>query len=163
MPEHQGHLRHVPAQFMATIRRRVVVPNVQAFTHAARQTLWATATAQGLRPAVRFCVIFHDHVDHENHGLVESCLPCGSGALAPAGEVYVREEPARCELYTISLTHPRYPKILGADDAVAAQVRARGLTCPLSPPGVDVADVANLGLDAPFDQVAYPVIGAPRA
>ncbi len=164
MTEYAIQERLMPAQQLATIERRVQVPDLVPFTMEAVGRLYDALAGQSLTPGPEHYVIFHGRVDHENDGPVEVAVPFEGGALRTSGDIRAREEPARRELYaTTSLAQTRFPDILEAYDAVAAAIRERHLTCPLSPREVYWRPPQGLAPDDPFCHIAYPITDLPEA
>lgn len=157
MPEFEIHERSVPAQQVLTLTRRVREPELVPFIVEGTARLFAALGAAELCPGPESYVLYHGQVDAESDGPVELCVPF-EGSLRPSGELCLREEGARRELYTtLTRAQARFPEILGAYDAVAREVAARGLRCTRAPREVYWRDPGETAPDEPFCHIAYPV------
>jgi DNA-binding transcriptional MerR regulator len=114
--------RHVPAQRVMSIQRRLRAPETDAFVREAKAAF--AAQLGGAPPAGPFTLIFHGVVDNESDGPVEAVLPCPAGTQA-TDLVGIRTEPAHDEAFTtITKAQWDYPAILAAYDAVACSPQA---------------------------------------
>jgi DNA-binding transcriptional MerR regulator len=148
--------RHVPAQPVMSIQRRLTVPEMAAF---AREAKAAFASQLGGRaPAGPFTLIFHGIVDDESDGPVEATQGCPAG-VQPTDVIGIRTEPAHDEAFTtITKAQWEFPAILAAYDAVACSpevsARTRGrLSCR----EVYLAEPAAIGEDDPVCDIAFPL------
>jgi len=116
------HTRHVPAQRVLSMQRRLRAPETDAFVAEARA---AFAEHLGDRVACGpFTLVFHGIVDHESDGPIEAFLGCPD-AVAPTDRIGIRTEPAHDEAFTtITKAQWDYPAILAAYDAVACSSEA---------------------------------------
>jgi hypothetical protein len=114
--------RHVPAQRVMSIQRRLRAPETDAFVEEAKA---AFAGHLGGSPPGPFTLIFHGTVDHESDGPLEAALPCPSTVQA-TDLIGIRTEPAHDEAFTtITKAQWGYPAILAAYDAVACSPEAQ--------------------------------------
>jgi DNA-binding transcriptional MerR regulator len=148
--------RHVPAQHVMSIQRRLTVPEMAAF---AREAKAAFASQLGGRaPAGPFTLIFHGIVDEESDGPVEATQRCPAG-VQPTDAIGIRTEPAHDEAFTtITKAQWEFPAILAAYDAVACSpevsARTRGrLSCR----EIYLAEPAAIGEDDPVCDIAFPL------
>ena len=148
--------RHVPAQRVMSIQRRLAVSEMPSFV---RETKAAFAGhLGGLAPAGPFVLIFHGIVDQESDGPVEATLGCPA-SVQPAGLIGIRTEPAHDEAFTtITKAQWEYPAILAAYDAVACspEVSARPRS-RLSCREVYLAEPAAIGDDDLVCEIAFPL------
>jgi DNA-binding transcriptional MerR regulator len=117
--------RHVPAQRVMSIQRRLQAPQTDSFAREAQAAF--AAHLNGAEPTGPFILIFHGIVDHESDGPLEAVLGCPP-ATAPNDVIGIRTEPAHDEAFTtITKAQWDYPAILAAYDAVACspEVSAR--------------------------------------
>lgn len=119
------HTRHVEAQRVMSIQRRLRAPETDAFVAEAKA---AFAThLNGAEPVGPFIVVFHGVVDHESDGPIEALQGCPD-STQPTELIGVRTEPAHDVAYTtITKAQWAFPAILAAYDAVACstEVKAR--------------------------------------
>lgn len=109
--------RHVPAQRVMSIQRRLRAPETDAFVREAKAAF--AAHLEGAAPAGPFTLIFHGIVDHETDGPLEATLGCPDDTR-PTDLIGIRTEPAHDEAFTtITKAQWEYPAILAAYDAVA--------------------------------------------
>jgi DNA-binding transcriptional MerR regulator len=148
--------RHVPAQRVMSIQRRLRAPETAAFAAEARAAF--AAHLGGAGPAGPFSLIFHGIVDHDSDGPLEAVLPCPD-AVQPTGLIGVRTEPAHDEAFTtITKAQWDYPAILAAYDAVAASPEAAGRPgSVLSCREVYLADPQAIGPDDLICDIAFPL------
>ncbi|QFP76048.1 MerR family transcriptional regulator [Deinococcus sp. AJ005] len=150
--------RHVPAQQIATLSRRLRVDELPGFIEQQlkalpQQIMQAGATVAGIP-----FVIYHGQVNADNDGPVEVCVPY-SGSLIPTGGLTLREAPAHAEAYvTLSKAQFSFPSILEAYDAVADYASAHGENSSLSPREVYPHDWAGLKDSDPAGDVAWPFV-----
>ncbi len=148
--------RHVPAQRVLSIQRRLLAADTDVFVAEAKAAF--ALVLAGRPPAGSFTVIFHGIVDHESDGPIEAIVGCPDDVM-PTDAVGIRTEPAHDEAYTtITKAQWAYPAILAAYDAVAAspeaQARARrALSCR----EVYLADPADVGDDELLCDIAFPL------
>jgi DNA-binding transcriptional MerR regulator len=114
--------RHVPAQRVMSIQRRLRAPETEGFVAEARAAF--ARHLNGTKPTGPFIMIFHGIVDHESDGPLEIVLGCPDD-IAPTDEIGIRTEPAHDEAYTtITKAQWDFPAILAAYDAVACSPEA---------------------------------------
>jgi len=150
------HVRHVPAQRVMSIQRRLHGHETDSFAREAKKAfadrMWGTAATGP------FTLIFHGVVDAEHDGPLEAVLPCAPG-IQPDEHVGIRTEAAHEEAYTtITKAQWDYPAILAAYDAVACSVDVR--TRPgsrLSCREVYLAEPDLIGPDDLVCDVAFPL------
>ena len=148
--------RHVPAQRVMSIQRRLRAPQTDGFVREAKAAF--SRHLAGAAPAGPFVLIFHGIVDHESDGPIEAILGCGDGVQA-TDVIGIRTEPAHDEAYTtITKAQWAYPAILAAYDAVAcspeASARQGG---QLSCREVYVAEPEAIGGDELICDIAFPL------
>jgi DNA-binding transcriptional MerR regulator len=158
----EGHLmfpiqtRHVPAQRVMSIQRRLRAPETDSFVAEAKAAF--ADHLDGARPAGPFALIFHGIVDHESDGPLEAILPC-PGDVPPTDLIGIRTEPAHDEAFTtITKAQWDYPAILAAYDAVACSPEA--IARPgsrLSCREVYRAEPAAIGHDDLICDIAFPL------
>lgn len=116
------HTRHVPAQRVMSIQRRLRASETDAFVQEAKTAF--AGHLNGAQPAGSFTLIFHGIVDYETDGPLEAVLPCPDD-VQPSELVGIRTEPAHDEAFTtITKAQWDYPAILAAYDAVACSPEA---------------------------------------
>jgi len=114
--------RHVPAQRVMSIQRRLRAPETDAFVREAKRAF--IDHLGGAQPSGPFTLIFHGIVDNESDGPVEAILGCGKD-LQATDLIGIRTEPAHEEAFTtITKAEWAYPAILAAYDAVACSPEA---------------------------------------
>jgi DNA-binding transcriptional MerR regulator len=122
-PMYPIQTRHVPAQRVMSIQRRLRAPETDAFAEEAKAAF--AAHLGGLPPAGPFALIFHGIVSDESDGPLEAILPA-PGGLAATDLIGIRTEPAHDEAYTtITKAQWAYPAILAAYDAVSCSPEAQ--------------------------------------
>ena len=148
--------RHVPAQRVMSIQRRLRAPETDAFIEEAKAAF--AGHLGGAPPTGPFTLIFHGVVDHESDGPLEAILGCPDDVQV-TDLIGVRTEPAHDEAFTtITKAQWAYPAILAAYDAVAGspEVTARPRS-RLSCREVYVAEPQAIGDEEPICDVAYPL------
>jgi DNA-binding transcriptional MerR regulator len=121
-PMYTTSTRHVPAQRVMSIQRRLRAPETDPFVEEAKAAFRAALGDR--KPTGPFTVIFHGIVDNESDGPIEAILGCPEDLL-PNEVVGIRTEPAHDEAYTtITKAQWAYPAILAAYDAVASSPHA---------------------------------------
>ena len=148
--------RHVPAQRVMSIQRRLRAPETDAFIEEAKAAF--AGHLGGVAPTGPFTLIFHGVVDHESDGPLEAILGCPDDVQV-TDLIGVRTEPAHDEAFTtITKAQWAYPAILAAYDAVAGspEVTARPRS-RLSCREVYVAEPQAIGDEEPICDVAYPL------
>ena len=148
--------RHVPAQRVMSIQRRLRAPETDAFIEEAKAAF--AGHLGGAPPTGPFTLIFHGVVDHESDGPLEATLGCPDDVQV-TDLIGVRTEPAHDEAFTtITKAQWAYPAILAAYDAVAGspEVTARPRS-RLSCREVYVAEPQAIGDEEPICDVAYPL------
>jgi DNA-binding transcriptional MerR regulator len=148
--------RHVPAQRVMSIQRRLRAPETDTFVEEAKAAF--ASHLDGTAPTGPFTLIFHGIVDHESDGPVEAILGCSDDVQA-TDLIGIRTEPAHDEAFTtITKAQWDYPAILAAYDAVAC--------CPdaVARPGsrlscreVYVAEPATIDRDELICDIAFPL------
>lgn len=148
--------RHVAAQRVMSIQRRLRAPETDAFVQEAKS---AFSNHLGGAPASGpFSLIFHGVVDYESDGPLEATLGCGDDVQA-TDLIGIRTEPAHDEAFTtITKSEWAYPAILAAYDAVACspEVIARPAS-RLSCREVYRAEPDAIGDDELICDIAYPL------
>ena len=117
--------RHVPAQRVMSIQRRLRAPETDAFVEEAKAAF--AGHLAGTAPTGPFTLIFHGIVDHDSDGPLEAILGCPDDVQVTE-LIGIRTEPAHDEAFTtITKAQWDYPAILAAYDAVACspEVTAR--------------------------------------
>jgi DNA-binding transcriptional MerR regulator len=148
--------RHVPAQRVMSIQRRLRAPQTDSFVSEARAAF--ASRLAGAAPAGPFTLIFHGIVDHESDGPIEAILGCPDEV--PASELIgIRTEPAHDEAFTtITKAQWDYPAILAAYDAVACSPEASSRPgSQLSCREVYVAEPEAIGDDELICDIAFPL------
>jgi DNA-binding transcriptional MerR regulator len=148
--------RHVPAQRVMSIQRRLRASETDAFIDEVKAAF--VGHLGGAAPAGPFTLIFHGVVDHESDGPLEAILGCPDDVQV-TDVIGIRTEPAHDEAFTtITKAQWAYPAILAAYDAVACspEVAARPGS-RLSCREVYVAEPAAIADDEPICDVAYPL------
>jgi len=150
------HTRHIPAQRVMSISRRLHAPETDAFVREAK-TAFAAHLGDST-PAGPFTLIFHGVVSDDSDGPIEAALGCPETVL-PTDVIGVRTEAAHDEAYTtITKAQWAYPAILAAYDAVACSPEATGRPgSRLSCREVYLADPGNVGDDDLICDIAYPL------
>jgi DNA-binding transcriptional MerR regulator len=148
--------RHVPAQRVMSIQRRLRAPQTDAFVEEAKATF--AGHLGGAAPTAPFTLIFHGVVDYESDGPLEAVLGCPDDVQV-TDLIGIRTEPAHDEAFTtITKAQWAYPAILAAYDAVACspEVTARPRS-QLSCREVYVAEPQAIGDEELICDVAYPL------
>jgi hypothetical protein len=148
--------RHVPAQRVMSIQRRLRAPETDGFVREAKAAF--TDHLRGAAPTGPFTLIFHGIVDHESDGPLEAILGCPDDVQV-TDQIGIRVEPAHDEAFTtITKAQWDFPAILAAYDAVAgsAEVTARP-NGHLSCREVYVAEPDTIGPDDLVCDIAFPL------
>jgi DNA-binding transcriptional MerR regulator len=148
--------RHVPAQRVMSIQRRLRAPETDSFVSEARAAF--ASQLAGAAPAGPFTLIFHGIVDHESDGPIEAMLGCPDDV--PASDLIgIRTEPAHDEAFTtITRAQWAYPAILAAYDAVACSPEASSRPgSQLSCREVYVAEPEAIGDGDLICDIAFPL------
>jgi DNA-binding transcriptional MerR regulator len=148
--------RHVPAQRVMSIQRRLTVAEMAAFVREVKAAF--AKHLDGARAEGPFTLIFHGIVDQESTGPLEAVLGCPDG-VQPTDLIGIRTEPAHDEAFTtITKAQWEFPAILAAYDAVAGspEVSSRPRS-QLSCREVYVAEPAAIGTDDLVCDIAFPV------
>jgi DNA-binding transcriptional MerR regulator len=147
--------RHVPAQRVMSIQRRLTVAEMPSFVREVKAAF--AGHLNGRAPAGPFALIFHGIVDQESDGPLEATLGCQDDVQSTE-LIGIRTEPAHDEAFTtITKAQWEYPAILAAYDAVAcspevsAHPRSR-LSCR----EVYLAEPAAIGDDDLICDIAFP-------
>lgn len=115
--------RHVPAQRVMSIQRRLHADETDAFIAEAKAAF--ADHLNGCQPTGPFTAIFHGIVDHDSDGPLEAILGCPDD-VTPTDVIGIRTEPAHDEAFTtITKAQWEYPAILAAYDAVACSPHAQ--------------------------------------
>jgi DNA-binding transcriptional MerR regulator len=148
--------RHVPAQRVMSIQRRLRVPETDAFAKEAKAAF--TSHLHGAPPSGPFTLIFHGIVDDESDGPLEAILAC-PGDVQPTDLIGIRTEPAHDEAFTtITKAQWDYPAILAAYDAVACSPAAVARPgSRLSCREVYIAEPHAIGDDEMICDIAFPL------
>jgi DNA-binding transcriptional MerR regulator len=148
--------RHVGAQRVMSIQRRLRAPQTDAFVQEARAAF--ARHLNGAPPAGPFTLIFHGIVDHESDGPLEAILGCPDGVQA-TDLIGIRTEPAHDEAFTtITKAQWDFPAILAAYDAVACSPEAAARPrSPLSCREVYLAEPHATGDDELICDIAFPL------
>jgi DNA-binding transcriptional MerR regulator len=148
--------RHVPAQRVMSMQRRLRAPETEAFV-AEVKAAFASHLA-GAKPTGPFTLIFHGIVDHESDGPLEAILGCPDD-VEVTDLIGIRVEPAHDEAFTtITKAQWDFPAILAAYDAVACSPEAsarRGSA--LSCREVYLTEPASIGPDDLICDIAFPL------
>jgi hypothetical protein len=130
------HTRHVPAQRVMSIQRRLRAPETDAFVSEAKAAFFAHLG--GASPTGPFTLIFHGIVDEESDGPLEAVLGCPDN-VSVTHQIGISTEPGHDEAFTtITKAQWDYPAILAAYarldvrrgcGATRAAVMPRGLCC----------------------------------
>jgi DNA-binding transcriptional MerR regulator len=147
--------RHVPAQRVMSMQRRLHGHETDAFVREAKDAFSAQLGDE--QAAGPFTLIFHGRVDGENDGPLEAVLGC-SEQVQPSELIGVRTEPEHEEAYTtITKAQWAYPAILAAYDAVACSPIVAGhAPMRLSCREVYLVDPDTIGDDELVCDVAFP-------
>lgn len=148
--------RHVGAQRVMSIQRRLRVPELDGFVRDAKAAF--AAHLQGASPIGPFTLIFHGILDYESDGPLEAVLGCPAN-IRDTEMIGVRTEPAHDEAFTtITKSQWDYPAILAAYDAVACSpevaARPRGT---LSCREVYLAEPQAISDDDLICDIAFPI------
>ena len=148
--------RHVPAQRVMSIQRRLRAPQTDGFAREARAAF--ADHLNGAAPTGPFTLIFHGVVDHESDGPLEAVLGCPPGT-GPTDLIGIRTEPAHDEAFTpITKAQWDFPAILAAYDAVASSPEVSPAPrSALSCREVYRADPATIGPDENVCDIAFPL------
>jgi DNA-binding transcriptional MerR regulator len=148
--------RHVPAQRVMSIQRRLHAPQTDSFVREAKAAF--AGHLAGAAPAGPFVLIFHGIVDHESDGPIEAILGCGAEVQA-TDTIGIRTEPAHDEAFTtITKAQWAYPAILAAYDAVACSPEASARPgSQLSCREVYVAEPEAIGDGELVCDIAFPL------
>jgi DNA-binding transcriptional MerR regulator len=148
--------RHVGAQRVMSIQRRLRAPETAAFVQEAKAAF--ARHLNGAPPTGPFTLIFHGIVDHESDGPLEAILGCPGDAQA-TDLIGIRTEPAHDEAFTtITKAQWDYPAILAAYDAVACSPEAAARPrSRLSCREVYLAEPHAIGDDGLICDIAFPL------
>ncbi len=148
--------RHVPAQRVMSIQRRLLADQTDEFIAEAKEKF--AKHLGGRQPVGPFTVIFHGIVDYESDGPIEAVLGCPD-EVEPSDEIGIRTEPAHDQAFTtITKTQWDFPAILAAYDAVAASPEATARPgSQQSCREVYLAEPDTLGPDELICDVAFPL------
>jgi DNA-binding transcriptional MerR regulator len=148
--------RHVPAQRVMSIQRRLRAPETEGFVREAKSAF--ASHLGGAAPTGPFVLIFHGIVDYESDGPLEAVLGCPDG-LQVTDLIGIRTEPAHDEAYTtITKAQWDYPAILAAYDAVACSPEATARPkSRLSCREVYLTEPADIGDNDLICDIAFPL------
>jgi DNA-binding transcriptional MerR regulator len=152
--------RHVPAQRMMSIQRRLHGHETDSFVEEAKAAF--AAHLEGVQPTGPFTLIFHGPVNADDDGPLEAVLGCSDG-VQPTPAIGIRTEPAHDEAYTtITKAQWAYPAILAAYDAVACSPEAVARPgARLSCREVYIAEPDAIAEDDPVCAIAFPLADRP--
>ena len=159
-PMFRIHFRHVPAQRVMSIQRRLHGNETDSFVREAKKAF--AVRLRGAAATGPFMLIFHGVVDVEHDGPLEALLPCPP-EIQPDDVVGVRTEPAHGEAYTtITKAQWDYPVILAAYDAVACSFDVTSRPgSRLSCREVYLVEPDDIGPNDLVCDVAFPLGDAP--
>ncbi len=146
-------LRGISAAKVVSRHRQIGVETLDDFIVEAETDIRDHLRASGLADDGLMSVHFHDLVSRDSEGLVEVAIAY-EGSLEPAGDLRIRLQPARREVYLpVPRAYEDFPLVMHAYDALEAWLDTRSdISCTGSPsetyPGTQ---------GARFD-VAYPII-----
>jgi DNA-binding transcriptional MerR regulator len=148
--------RHVPAQRVMSIQRKLRVHEMAPFVREAK-TAFADHLA-GTEATGPFTLIFHNPVGHESDGPLEAVIGCPND-VPVTDLIGIRTEPAHDEAFTtITKAQWDYPAILAAYDAVASspEVTSRPRS-QLSCREVYLVEPDEIGEDELVCDIAFPL------
>ncbi len=117
----------MPAQKVASIRKRIRVPAYHTWIPQALAALRAHIQAAGATISGAPLALYYGPVNEEDNGPVEIAYPF-QGYVAPEGEIEVRTLPAhQAVVVEADEAHSDYPKILEVWDAVSGYVQQHAL------------------------------------
>lgn len=148
--------RHVPAQRVMSMQRRLRAPETEGFVAEVKKAFHEHLA--GTKPTGPFTLIFHGIVDQESDGPLEAVIGCPDDVQA-TDLIGIRTEPAHDEAYTtITKTQWEFPAILAAYDAVACSPAAKDRPgSRLSCREVYLADPSAIGDSDPICDIAFPL------
>jgi DNA-binding transcriptional MerR regulator len=148
--------RHVPAQRVMSVQRRLRAPETDPFVAEAKAAF--RGHLAGRPPSGPFTLIFHGIVDDDSDGPIEAILGCPND-VEPSELIGIRTEPAHDEAYTtITKAQWAYPAILAAYDAVAGSPEAMARTgSRLSCREVYLREPDDIRDDEPICDIAFPL------
>jgi DNA-binding transcriptional MerR regulator len=155
-PMYPIQTRHVPAQRVMSMQRRLRAPETEGFVTEAKAAF--ARHLDGTPPAGPFILIFHGIVDQESDGPLEAILGCPDDVQATE-LIGIRTEPAHDEAFTtITKAQWDFPAILAAYDAVACSPEAAARPgSRLSCREVYVAEPDDIGRDDLICDIAFPL------
>lgn len=156
LPMFPVQTRHVRAQRVMSIQRRLRAPETAAFVAEAKAAF--ADHLNGAPPAGPFTLIFHGIVDNESDGPIEAILGCPDDVQA-TDLVGIRTEPAHDEAFTtITKAQWDFPAILAAYDAVACSSAAAARPrSRLSCREVYLTEPEAIGADELICDIAFPL------
>jgi len=155
-PMYPIQTRHVAAQRVMTVQRRLTVSEMKSFVRGTRAAF--ADHLSGTEPPGPLSYIFHGVINDESDGLLEITLGCPED-VQPTDVIGIRTEPEHDEAYTkITKAQWDYPAILAAYDAVAGspEVRARPRS-HLSCREIYLAEPDAIGDDDVICDIAFPL------
>ncbi len=152
-------VRRVPEVKVAALWFEVDQQGLVAAMRLGEDVLRRHLAASGVGPGGSLRVLYLGPVTPDCAAPIEVCVPF-SGVLEPVGDVVVRLEPARTEVFcTVLRDDCFYPRIMSAYAAVDGFVRDAGLVAAGPVREVYLADWDAVAGDAPYAEVAVPVQG----
>ncbi|BCJ75622.1 MerR family transcriptional regulator [Catellatospora sp. IY07-71] len=152
-------VRRVPEVKVAALRFEVDQQGLVAAMRLGEDVLRRHLAASGVGPGGPLRVLYLGPVTPDCAAPIEVCVPF-SGGLEPVGDVVVRLEAARTEVFcTVLRDDCFYPRIMSAYAAVDGFVRDAGLVAAGPVREVYLADWDAVAGDAPYAEVAVPVEG----
>lgn len=145
-------LREIPAGKVISRQRQVGVQTLDDFIAEAETDIRAHLRATGLADGGLMSVHFHDLVSRDSEGLVEVAVAF-EGSLEPAGDLLIRLQPARREVYLpVPKAYEDFPLVMHVYDALEGWLDARSDTSCIGSPRETYPGTQG----ARFD-VAYPI------
>ncbi|GAA3446933.1 helix-turn-helix domain-containing protein [Planomonospora venezuelensis] len=144
----------LPAQTVASVRRRTDLAGVGATIAEGFGTLVGILTQAGRHPAGAPFLVFHDVIDADNDGDIEICIPIGSPVAATAS-VQVGQMAAVTAAVTVH--QGRHDEIAPAYHALTAWITEHGHEIAGPPRETYLNDPAVTAEADLLTQVAWPV------
>ncbi len=145
---HEVLVRHVPAQPVVSVSRRLTVGALDSYIRESVRTLQGAVRTGGGTVAGAPLGLYHGPINETDNGPIEVCLPVAS-AITPTGDVAAKELPGgRLAYVTLHGDECAFPAILKGYDAVHDWIERNGYTpvdAPretwLSTPGETVSEM----------------------
>lgn len=119
--------KEMPEQTVVSIRRHITVPAYHQWISTALRQLWSHIETSGAQPAGDPLALYYGHVNEEDDGPVEICIPF-HGTAMPQGEIKVRQIPAHLAIQLRTYDeYNRYPKLLEMWNALGRYVQEHHL------------------------------------